>query len=133
MPRPSPSAAGSSSAHAGLAPDGVNHEDGLASSEHADAAPAHMPSAAAPEGPPDPAALTPAYPPPTGPAHGREYPSDKDGDGPYGTEAGDVDGANATGAAAGRVTDERLHVATTYPQGPLDGAFLNVFVSFIHG
>ena len=45
MPRPSPSAAGSSSAHAGLAPDGVNHEDGLASSEHADAAPAHTPSA----------------------------------------------------------------------------------------
>jgi len=126
-PRPSPrhglSAAGSSSAHAGLAPDGANHEDETAPSEHAGAAPAHMPSAAAPEGPPDPVALAPAYPPPTGPAHGREYSSDEDGGGPYGTEAGDVNYADAAGAAAGRVTDERLHIAaTTYPRGSLDGA-----------
>ena len=47
-----------------------------------------------------------------GPAHGREYSSDEDGDGPYGTtEAGDVNYADATGAAAGRVTDERLRIA----------------------
>ena len=78
------------SAHAGLAPDGVNHEDETAPSEHAGAAPARTPGAAAPEGPPDPVALAPAYPPPTGPAHGREYSSDEDGDGPYGTEAGDA-------------------------------------------
>jgi len=52
----------------------------------------------------------PAYPPPTGPAHGREYSSDEDGDGPYGTEAEGVAYAE-TLAAAERAADERLRAA----------------------
>merc|ERR1712086_892907 len=49
-----------------------------------------QPSPSAPPSPPEPVGLAPAYPPPTGPAHGKEYPSDEDGDGPYETE---VEGA----------------------------------------
>ena len=71
---------------------------------------AHMPGAAAPGGPPDPVTQEPAYPPPTGPAHGREYSSDEDGDGPYGTKAEGVAYAD-TLAAAERVADERLRAA----------------------
>ena len=66
-----------------------------------------MPSVAAPAGPPDPIAQTPAYPPPTGPEHGREYRSDEDGDGPTGTEAEGVAYAE-TLAAAKRAADARL-------------------------
>mmetsp|Transcript_15857 Transcript_15857/g.51194 ORF Transcript_15857/g.51194 Transcript_15857/m.51194 type:complete len:361 (+) Transcript_15857:830-1912(+) len=91
------------------------------------------PSPSAPPSPPEPttpARSSSATPPspatPRAPctrAHGREYSSDEDGGGPYGTEAGDVNYADAAGAAAGRVTDERLHIAaTTYPRGSLDGA-----------
>ena len=46
----------------------------------------------------------PAYPPPTGPAHGREFSSDEDGDGPYETEVGGTADAE-TLAADGRVAN----------------------------
>ena len=68
-PRNGPTAAGSSSAHAGLAPGNVDYEDGAAPSGQAGAASAHVPSAAAPAGPPGPVIQAPAYPPPTGPEH----------------------------------------------------------------
>ena len=42
-----------------------------------------QPSPSVPPSPPEPVGLAPAYPPPTGPAHGRKYRSDEDGDGPY--------------------------------------------------
>ena len=40
-----------------------------------------QPSPSAPPSPPEPICPVPAYPPPTGPAWGREYSSDEDGDG----------------------------------------------------
>ena len=50
-------------------------------------------------------------------------------DGPYRTEAGDANCADATGTAAERVTDERLHIAvTTHPRAPLDEAPPNPLV-----
>ena len=109
-PRPDPRAAGSSSTHASLAPGGVDHEDEAMPSEQAGAASAHVPGDAAPAGPPDPITQTPAYPPPTGPEHGREFRSDEDGDGPTGTEAEGVAYAE-TLAEAKRAADERLRAA----------------------
>ena len=44
----------------------------------------------------------PAYPPPTGPEHGRQYPSDEDGDGPNGNEVEGITDTE-TFAADGRV------------------------------
>ncbi|EOD11115.1 hypothetical protein EMIHUDRAFT_214934 [Emiliania huxleyi CCMP1516] len=119
---PSSRTAGSSSAHASLAPGSVDHEDEAMPSEQAGAASAHVPSDAAPVGPPDPIAQTPAYPPPTGPEHGREFRSDEDGDGPTGTEAEGVAYAETLAEAEGvayaetlaeakRAADERLRAA----------------------
>merc|ERR1712086_700294 len=73
------------------------------------------PSSSAPPSPPEPVGLAPASPPPTGPAHGREYPSDEDGDGPYKTEvegtaeaeALAVDGRAANAASDGADAEGR--------------------------
>ena len=116
----------------------MDREDETAPSEHAGAAPAHMPGAADPEGPPDLVALAPAYPPPTGPAHGREYSSDEDGDGPYGTEAGDANyprrvrcpidigalEAYAESAAGARGTRQDRHLFATQTHHDVVWAFL---------
>jgi len=112
----------------GTEAEGVAYAETLAAAKRAADEPlrvalAACPDAAAPAGPPDPVPQAPAYPPPTGPEHGREYSSDEDGDGPYGTEAGDVNWVDTTGVTADRVVVERLHIAaTTHPRGSLDGA-----------